>query len=53
MDERSLSYKMSADACEKLASMSTSDAAKTTYRDLAQLWRELARRAERLNRESS
>ncbi len=51
MDERSLSYTMSADACEKLASVSTSDVAKATYRDLANLWRELARRVETLNRE--
>jgi hypothetical protein len=42
---------MSADACEKLASVSTNDAAKATYRDLAHIWRELARRVESLNRE--
>jgi hypothetical protein len=51
MDERSLSYKMSADACEKQASASTDHVAKVTFRDLAHLWRELARRVERLDRE--
>jgi hypothetical protein len=51
MDERSLNYKMGADACEKLASVSTNDVAKATCRDLAHLWRELARRVESLNRE--
>jgi hypothetical protein len=49
MDEHSL--KMNADACEKLANASTDHVAKGTFHDLAHLWRELARRVERLDRE--
>jgi hypothetical protein len=51
MDERSLGCKMNADACEKLANASTDHVAKATFHDLAHLWRELARRVERLDRE--
>src|SRR4029077_20476558 len=51
MDERWLGCKMNADACEKLANASTDHVAKATFHDLAHLWRELARRVERLNRE--
>ena len=51
MSERSLSYKMSADACEQLERASTDHVARATYHDLAHLWRELARRVERLDRE--
>jgi hypothetical protein len=51
MDERWLGCKMNADACEKLANASTDHVAKATFHDLAHLWRELARRVERLDRE--
>jgi hypothetical protein len=51
MDERWLGCKMNADACEKLANLSTDHAAKATFHDLAHLWRELARRVEKLDPE--
>jgi hypothetical protein len=51
VDERSLSCKMKADACEKLANASIDHVVKATFHDLAHLWRELARRVERLDRE--